>query len=57
MDCDAVFASEGYEASVSNLSQLSLASDNVFSDGFDLQLASTSGNVDAGFVAKLNVTI
>jgi len=42
---------------VSNLSQLSLDSDNVFSDGVELQLASTSGSVGAGFVAKLNVTI
>jgi hypothetical protein len=56
-DCGAVFATEGYEASVSSLFQISLDSDDVFSDGADLQLPTISGSVDAGFVAKLNVTI
>ncbi|MES1188463.1 MAG: hypothetical protein ABUL60_31900 [Myxococcales bacterium] len=42
---------------MSNLSQISLASDNVFSDGVDLQLPTMSGSVDAGFVAQLSVTI
>lgn len=55
--CSAVYASDGYQASVANLSQISLASDNVFSDGADLQLPTISGSAEAGFVAKLNVVI
>ena len=31
--CDLVYATSGYEASVRNLAQVSLATDNVFSDG------------------------
>jgi hypothetical protein len=42
---------------VANLFQILLDSDNVFSDGAELQLPTMSGSVDAGFVAKLNVTI
>jgi protocatechuate 3,4-dioxygenase beta subunit len=56
-DCNDVFATAGYEASVNNLAQISLASDNVFSDGADLETPTMSGSVDAGFVAQLNVTI
>jgi hypothetical protein len=40
--CSAVYASDGYQASVANLSQISLASDNVFSDGAGLQLPTIS---------------
>ncbi len=36
--CNAVYATAGYEQSVQNMSQVSLDSDNVFSDGYDLQL-------------------
>jgi hypothetical protein len=39
------------------LSQISLAGDNVFSDGVDLQLPTMSGSVDTGFVAQPSVTI
>ena len=35
---EAVYATAGYEQSVHNLSQVSLDSDNVFGDGYDLQL-------------------
>ena len=38
-----------------NLSQISLASDNVFSDGSQLQLATTSGDVTIGFKAALTI--
>ena len=34
--CKAVYATAGYEQSVANLSQVTLASDNVFGDGCDL---------------------
>lgn len=55
--CEEVYATDGYEASVSNLSQVSLTRDMVFSDSVNQQLASISGSVDSGFVAELKVTI
>ena len=36
---DLVYATAGYEASVRNAAQVTLASDNVFSDGSSLELA------------------
>ena len=39
----------GYEQSVSNLSRVSLESDNVFSDGYDLQIPKVSGDVSKGY--------
>lgn len=55
--CDAVYATTGYTSSVPNLQQVSLSSDNVFSDGSESQLAAISGNVTAGYVATLTVGI
>ena len=55
--CDVVYATTGYEASVRNLSQVSLATDNVFSDGSSLELASISGSVASGFTAALTVAV
>lgn len=56
--CDTVFAQEGYEASVSNLAQLSLTSDNVFgNDGGASQLATVTGDVTAGYTVSLPVRI
>jgi len=55
--CDAVFATSGYSASVSNLAQVSLASDNVFSDGSATQLATMVGNVTDGYTALLTVGV
>ena len=55
--CDEAFAVAGYEASVENFAQISLQSDNVFSDGSSLQVAEVTGNVDDGYVATLTVTI
>ena len=48
---------EGYGASLTNVAQTSLASDNVFSDGYSLQLATVTGSVEDGYVATLNVPI
>jgi len=45
----AVYATTGYEASVQNLSKVSLDSDNVFSDGYDLQIPTITGNVRSGY--------
>ena len=55
--CEEVYATDGYEASVSNLSQTSLDSDNVFSDGYSLQMAKVTGSNDEGYVATLNVPV
>ncbi|MCB9680563.1 MAG: intradiol ring-cleavage dioxygenase [Alphaproteobacteria bacterium] len=55
--CDTVFASSGYEASVSNFARITLASDNVFSDGASLQTPSISGSVDDGYAIALDVAV
>jgi protocatechuate 3,4-dioxygenase beta subunit len=55
--CKAVYAESGYETSVRNLSAISFATDNVFSDGVDEQLATVSGSVAAGYVAALTVGV
>jgi protocatechuate 3,4-dioxygenase beta subunit len=56
--CDAVFATSGYEASVSNLAQLSLSSDNVFGDdGGASQLATVTGSASSGYTVSLAVGV
>lgn len=55
--CNDVFATTGYSASVSNLSKITLATDNVFSDGSSQQLATVTGNTSAGYVATLTVGV
>jgi protocatechuate 3,4-dioxygenase beta subunit len=55
--CDLVYATAGYEASVTNLAQVTLASDTVFSDGSSLELATVTGSVVAGFTATLTVAV
>jgi protocatechuate 3,4-dioxygenase beta subunit len=52
-----VYATRGYERSAESLSQTSLETDNVFSDGYAGQLATVSGTVDGGFTIKLNVGV
>lgn len=55
--CEAVYATAGYEPSIPALAKLTLATDSVFKDGFDQQLADISGSVDAGYTATLTVTV
>lgn len=55
--CAAVYATSGYTGSAGNLAQISLASDNIFSDGFSLQMASVTGSVSAGYQATLQVGV
>lgn len=55
--CDDVYATQGYEQSVTNLSQLSLETDGIFSDGYSLQLAKVTGSVDDGYTVALNVPV
>lgn len=52
-----VYASSGYSASVRNLAQISYATDNVFSDGTSLQMASVTGNVTDGYVVTLTIGV
>ncbi|MEO7275492.1 MAG: intradiol ring-cleavage dioxygenase [Vicinamibacterales bacterium] len=55
--CDQVYATSGYEASVTNLSRVTLASDMVFSDGSSLELATVTGSVSSGLTASLTVAV
>jgi protocatechuate 3,4-dioxygenase beta subunit len=55
--CDEVYALTGYESSVTNLSRVSLASDNVFSDGSALELATVTGSAAGGLTAALTIAI
>jgi protocatechuate 3,4-dioxygenase beta subunit len=47
--CKDVYATSGYEQSASNLSRVSLDSDNVFGDGYDLQLPAITGDASRGY--------
>ena len=42
---------------MTNLSRISLATDNVFSDGSSLELATMSGSVGGGLTAALTVAV
>ncbi|MDT0169013.1 intradiol ring-cleavage dioxygenase [Pseudarthrobacter sp. BRE9] len=56
--CDDVYATPGYEKSVTNMARTTLKSDNVFGDdGGIYQLATMTGSAAAGYRAALNVTI
>ena len=55
--CSAVYATTGYSASVSNLGQVSLATDNVFSDGATLETPTITGSVSDGYAIALTVGI
>jgi protocatechuate 3,4-dioxygenase beta subunit len=56
--CEAVYATPGYEASVGNLSRVSLSGDNVFGDdGGASQLATVAGNVTSGYTVRLAVGV
>ena len=53
--CEAVYASAGYGASVSNLARVSLDRDGQFRDGVSSQMVRMAGNVGAGYTANLTV--
>jgi protocatechuate 3,4-dioxygenase beta subunit len=55
--CKEVYATTGYEASVSNLAGVSLATDMVFSDGAASETPATSGSAQAGYLATLTVGV
>ncbi len=52
-----VYATSGYEQSVRNMSNTSLETDNVFSDGYSLQLGTVTGDVDNGLTVTLSVPV
>jgi protocatechuate 3,4-dioxygenase beta subunit len=56
--CDLVYATEGYSQSVANMTQVSLASDNVFADdGGVHELGTISGSVGSGLTVELAVPV
>jgi protocatechuate 3,4-dioxygenase beta subunit len=54
---DEVYATTGYESSARNQANITLASDNVFSDGYALELATVTGSVAGGYTALLTVAV
>jgi len=56
--CNDVYAQTGYEASVGNLSQVSLQTDNVFSDDAGVsQIPTVTGDVTNGYTLSLAVGV
>lgn len=55
--CEVVYATPGYERSVSNLAGVDLDSDTVFGDGHDLQVPTVTGGAAAGYTATLAVPV
>jgi protocatechuate 3,4-dioxygenase beta subunit len=56
--CDTVYATDGYGQSITNLSQVSLASDNVFGDDGGIhELGTVSGTVSGGLTVSLTVPV
>ena len=56
--CEQVFdADSGYARSRTNLSQVTLASDNVFGDGWDAELATVTGDPETGMEISLTIGV
>lgn len=53
----AVYKDSRYPDSATNMSQVSLASDNVFSDGADMQLPRVTGDVSGGYTLTIDVPV
>ncbi|HSB86808.1 MAG TPA: intradiol ring-cleavage dioxygenase [Ilumatobacteraceae bacterium] len=53
----AVYATDGYPDSTRNLAQVSIATDNVFSDGAELETPAITGTVDTGYQILLTAAI
>jgi protocatechuate 3,4-dioxygenase beta subunit len=52
-----VYATSAYSSSARNQAQITLATDNVFSDGASLELATMTGDVTSGMTAALTVAV
>jgi protocatechuate 3,4-dioxygenase beta subunit len=56
--CAAVYATDGYSASVANLAKVSLQRDNVFGNDAGIhQIATMSGDVSSGYTAALTIGV
>jgi protocatechuate 3,4-dioxygenase beta subunit len=55
--CAELYATNGYTGSAANFSQVSLATDSVFSDGVTYELASVTGSVAAGYALTLTIGV
>lgn len=56
-DCSTVYTDSRYGDSASNLSKITLDSDNIFGDGYALQMATVTGNPTDGYTAQLTIGI
>jgi protocatechuate 3,4-dioxygenase beta subunit len=56
-ECELVYVADGYDSSPGNLKKVSLATDNVFRDGWDQELATATGSNDAGWTVALTITV
>lgn len=56
-ECAGVYATSTYTGSAANLTKVSLATDNVFSDGWTMQVPTTSGSATAGYTMSIDVPI
>lgn len=56
--CEQVFdADSGYSRSAGNMSRVTLATDNVFGDGWDAELATVTGTPDSGLDIALTIGV
>ena len=56
-EADGVYELTEYAGSAENLSQLTLETDGIFSDGYEQQLATLSGDLEAGYSFAIDVPI
>lgn len=54
-ECRAVYVDSRYSSSIRNLNNITLSSDNIFSDGVKAQTPAISGSVKAGYTASIGV--
>lgn len=52
-----VYEDDAYEGSAENLTRVSLDTDNVFSDGYDLEMGTFTGSPSAGYKGSLSVAV
>jgi protocatechuate 3,4-dioxygenase beta subunit len=55
--CRAVYASSGYQQSLSNMDRVSLDTDNVFGDGYDLQIPTVTGDASSGYQLNFSCAV
>ena len=55
--CLQVYATSGYSTSLTRFNQTSLTTDNVFSDGYSLQIPELTGDVTNGFALNLDIGV